>query len=113
MAGLTLAFGPARATRKRERGFLRRLTGNASGWVTCALLVVLFVAGFGASWIVPYNPSAQDLVVALHTPSLNPANGHVHLLGTDKLGRDVLSRVLVGLRVSLRWRLPWCRSPPP
>jgi len=101
MAGLTLAFGPARATRKRGRGFLRRLTGNTSGWVTCALLVVLFVAGFGASWIVPYNPSAQDLVVALHTPSLNPANGHVHLLGTDKLGRDVLSRVLVGLRVSL------------
>ena len=101
MAGLTLAFAPARRTRSRGRGFLRRLAGDPAGRIVCALLILLFAAGFGASWIVPYNTSAEDLVAALHTPSLSAANGHVHPLGTDKLGRDVLSRVLVGLRVSL------------
>jgi len=101
MDGLTLAFEPARPTRSGARGFLRRLTAGASGWIAAALLCLLFAAGFGASWVVPYNPASQDLGAALSPPSLAAVNGHVHPLGTDKLGRDVLSRLLIGLRVSL------------
>lgn len=45
--------------------------------------------------LAPYDPAAQNLVEKLQTPS--PA----HLLGTDFLGRDVLSRVIYGGRVSM------------
>jgi peptide/nickel transport system permease protein len=65
------------------------------------LLAVLAVAAFGVSWVTPYDPAAQDLGATVRPPSLGPAGGGVHLLGTDQLGRDILSRLLVGLRISL------------
>ena len=54
------------------------------------LLVALF-----APWIAPENPAAQDLPTRLSAPS------HAHWMGTDELGRDILSRVIYGARVSL------------
>jgi glutathione transport system permease protein len=48
-----------------------------------------------APWIAPYDPLVQDLSVALEPP------GRAHWLGTDQLGRDILSRVIFGGRVSL------------
>lgn len=65
------------------------------------LLGVVVVAAFGLSWAPPYDPSAQDLSLTLHPPSLTPVRGQLHPLGMDKLGRDILSRVVVGLRISL------------
>jgi peptide/nickel transport system permease protein len=62
---------------------------------------VLIAAAFGASWATPYDPAAQDLGATVRPPSLTPIRGGVHLLGTDQLGRDILSRLLVGLRISL------------
>jgi peptide/nickel transport system permease protein len=69
--------------------------------VGAVLLALLVVAAFGASWVTPYDPVAQDLTVTVRPPSLAPVLGKVHLLGTDQLGRDVLSRLLIGLRISL------------
>jgi peptide/nickel transport system permease protein len=69
--------------------------------VGAVLLAVLTAAAFGASWVPPYDPAAQDLSVTVRAPSLTPIRGHVHVLGTDQLGRDILSRLLVGLRISL------------
>jgi ABC-type dipeptide/oligopeptide/nickel transport system permease subunit len=69
--------------------------------VGAALLAVLTAAAFGASWAPPFDPAAQDLSVTVRPPSLTPIRGHVHVLGTDQLGRDILSRLLVGLRISL------------
>jgi peptide/nickel transport system permease protein len=74
---------------------------SPSGVVGAALLAVLIAAAFGASWVTPHDPAAQDLRVTVRPPSLTPVRGHVHLLGTDQLGRDILSRLLVGLRISL------------
>jgi peptide/nickel transport system permease protein len=48
-----------------------------------------------ASWIAPYDPNASDWMAVREAPSL------AHLLGTDDLGRDVLSRVIFGARASL------------
>lgn len=62
------------------------------GAVLVAGLVV--VAG-GAEWIAPYDPTAQVLAENLAPP------GADHLLGQDKLGRDILARVIYGTRVSL------------
>jgi len=60
--------------------------------VGSALLAVWVVASLAAPWIAPYDPAALDFMAPLAAPS--PA----HWLGTDQLGRDVLSRVLHGGR---------------
>ncbi len=60
------------------------------------IIIVLFViAAIAAPWIAPYPPNRQNLGLRLHPPSAE------HTLGTDQLGRDVLSRIVWGARVSL------------
>jgi peptide/nickel transport system permease protein len=73
--------------------WLRRNRLAAVGVVIVALLV--FASLFGP-WISPYDPTVQDLPARLTGPSMD------HLFGTDELGRDIFSRVLVGTRISLR-----------
>jgi len=64
--------------------------------VAGALLLAMFVAcGLAAPWIAPYSPTAIDLLHRLQGPSAAP------WAGTDELGRDTLSRLLYGARVSL------------
>jgi peptide/nickel transport system permease protein len=75
--------------------------GSPSGAVGALLLAALVVAAFGLSWVTPYDPAAQDLGATVRRPSVTAVGGQVHLLGTDQLGRDILSRLLVGLRISL------------
>ncbi|HLY23395.1 MAG TPA: ABC transporter permease [bacterium] len=102
MAGSTLVFAaPRRAPDRTRASLLRRLLRSPSGVAGATLLSVLLVAAFGLSFVTPYNPSAQDLGLAVRPPSLARVDGGVHLLGTDQLGRDVFSRLLVGLRISL------------
>jgi len=101
MAGSTLVFARPRTERRGLRPLARRVLRSPSGAVGVALLAVLTAAAFGWSWVTPYDPAAQDLSVTVHPPSLTPIRGNVHLLGTDQLGRDILSRLLVGLRISL------------
>lgn len=60
-----------------------------------ALVVVLVVIAAGADWLAPYDPSVQALAENLAPP------GAEHWLGQDKLGRDILARVIHGTRVSL------------
>jgi ABC-type dipeptide/oligopeptide/nickel transport system permease subunit len=60
------------------------------------VIVIFVVVGVLASVLAPQDPNAQDLVARLQPP-LSPG----HVLGTDVLGRDVLSRLIYGTRVSL------------
>ena len=62
------------------------------------MILVWAIAALLAPWITPYDPNAQDLTVALHRPDwlFGP-----HVLGTDPVGRDILSRLFYGARVSL------------
>jgi peptide/nickel transport system permease protein len=99
MAGSTLAFEAPRS--RRNASPLLRLLRSASGVVGGSLLAIILAAGFGGSFVTPYDPAAQNLRVTVHPPSLTPVRGGVHLLGTDQLGRDNFSRLLVGLRISL------------
>jgi peptide/nickel transport system permease protein len=62
--------------------------------VGCAILVIVVLALFGP-WLAPQDPNAQDLINEFAPPSPS------HLMGTDDLGRDVFSRVIVGTRYSL------------
>jgi peptide/nickel transport system permease protein len=54
-----------------------------------------------APWIAPSDPTRQVLTMRLKPPGTLAASGQVYLLGTDDLGRDLLSRVLFGAQVSL------------
>ena len=64
-------------------------------------VVVLVIVAAAAPWIAPHDPVRQSLRARLAAPTLEAADGRSHLLGTDHLGRDVLSRMLWGARVSL------------
>ncbi len=65
-----------------------------SRWGLCIVLGLLVVA-VAAPWLAPYDPMAVSLPDALLPPSAS------HWLGTDQLGRDVLSRLIYGSRISL------------
>ena len=71
--------------------FHRNKIALISAWF---ILVLLAVAVF-ANWISPYDPAVQDLSARLDGPS------RAHWLGSDELGRDVLSRVVYGTRISI------------
>ena len=60
------------------------------------MILVLFfgVAGIFADWLAPYNPTANDFTAMTEPPSF------AHWLGTDQLGRDLLSRILFGARTA-------------
>jgi peptide/nickel transport system permease protein len=85
---------PALAARPRPRW--RRLgRGRARLWASALTLLVLAVLALGAPWLAPYPFAEQDLLASRQAPSPS------HWLGTDVLGRDVLSRMIWGTRVSL------------
>ncbi|UWP85242.1 dipeptide/oligopeptide/nickel ABC transporter permease/ATP-binding protein [Dactylosporangium fulvum] len=73
----------------------RRLLRPGPGLVAGVFLLCLAVATTGARWLAPADPEEQDLGAALAGPS------GAHWLGTDRLGRDVLSRLLHGGQVTL------------
>ncbi len=64
------------------------------------LIVILLIAVF-APWLSPHDPYAQDLVNRTVPPVWDARGTWIHPLGTDPLGRDYLSRVLYGSRISL------------
>jgi len=74
------------------REFLRRSTMGRWALALALLLVILALA---APWIAPADPTAQNLPARLAGPSAS------HWMGTDELGRDILSRVLFGARISM------------
>lgn len=59
------------------------------------VIVLIFLVAGSAPWIAPHDPGKTDVSLKLKPPSLR------HPLGTDQLGRDVLSRMLYGSRISL------------
>lgn len=58
-------------------------------------LLIFFILGIFASWLAPYDPYARDLTNVLARPTAE------HWLGTDTLGRDILSRIIYGAQTSL------------
>jgi len=79
-------------SRRALREFLRHSVLARIGFAIAAVLVL---AAVFAPWISPADPAAQNLAARLEGPSA------AHWMGTDELGRDILSRVLYGARISL------------
>jgi peptide/nickel transport system permease protein len=77
------------------KGFWRAFRRNRLALIGGVIVVVLVVLAVLAQWIAPWDPNRPDVRKILDSPS------KAHPLGTDQLGRDVLSRMLYGARVSL------------
>ena len=65
-------------------------------WSSAVVLALIVIASVLAERIAPYGPNEQDI-----TQRLRPPEWGTHLLGTDEVGRDILSRLIYGARVSL------------
>lgn len=74
---------------------MRAFSKNRTAVAGLILVVGLYLPALITPWITPADPTAQDLSLRLQAMS------GAHRLGTDQLGRDVLSRVLYGARISL------------
>lgn len=60
-----------------------------------AIVLTVVVAAIAGPWLVPFDPSAQELALRLEGPT------GLHWFGLDELGRDIFARILVGARISL------------
>ena len=74
---------------------IRRLIQNRAAMIGGITILLLIILAIFAPWIAPYSYSYQNLDIGASPPSAE------HLLGTDVLGRDLLSRLLYGARISL------------
>ena len=74
---------------------VRRLIQNRAAMIGGITILVLIILAIFAPWIAPYSYSYQNLDIGASPPSAE------HFLGTDVLGRDLLSRLLYGARISL------------
>jgi peptide/nickel transport system permease protein len=79
----------------------RRLDLARGPWVSFLIIATLVVVAALAPWIAPHSPTAQSLADKLTPPVWQDGGTTKYWLGTDALGRDVLSRLVHGARVSL------------
>ena len=94
--------GMASSYRRKElrRAFQSMVTSRWALIGMLILLVVTFIAIFGP-WLAPFDPNRQNLLMRLREPGMPGQGDLTYWLGSDQLGRDVLSRLLYGARVSL------------
>jgi peptide/nickel transport system permease protein len=102
MSELTLPTegAPPQAAPRQSSGFMATLrharyiiSDNPVTGFSFALFMIIFIAALFGPYLVPYDPFASDTVAALKPPSA------AHWFGTDQLGRDVFSRVVVATRL--------------
>ncbi len=79
----------------RPGGLWLAFSQNRLAWIGLVLLALIIGVALCAPWLAPRDPLEQDIVARLQPPSAE------FWLGTDSFGRDVLSRLIYGARVSL------------
>lgn len=85
----------AAASPARPNALWQALSRNRLSWVGIGLLLLIVLAAVLAPWLAPHDPLQQNIAYRLEPPSAE------FWLGTDSYGRDVLSRLIYGARVSL------------
>lgn len=74
---------------------LKAFNTNKTSWIGLAVFLIVVLAAIFAPVLAPFDPTDQNIVEKLRAPTLE------HWLGTDSFGRDTLSRLLYGARISL------------
>lgn len=77
----------------RGIGLLRE---SPVGMIGAAIVLFYVIVAILAPWITPYSPT--DTIMPLMKPGAAAPDGGIFLLGTDHIGRDILSRLIVGTR---------------
>ncbi|HEY2256656.1 MAG TPA: ABC transporter permease [Variovorax sp.] len=98
------ASGPSGPSTRRASAHgqaLRRLAGQPRVRVGAAILLVVALAAIFAPWVAPHDPLEQDLLHMLAPPMWMQDGSAAFPLGTDSLGRCILSRAIYGARVAL------------
>ena len=94
-----VAAAPSIVVRRSSGRRLRR--GPAVIWACGAILAIMLVTAALANILAPHDPYEQSLLLRLQAPAWQEGGEAAYPLGTDHLGRDVLSRMLYGARISL------------
>jgi peptide/nickel transport system permease protein len=79
----------------KQKGFLLTMARNPSAMMGTSIVALMVLCAILAPWISPYDPLALDVAHRFEGPSSR------HLLGTDELGRDTLSRIIDGARITV------------
>jgi peptide/nickel transport system permease protein len=93
--------GRGRELLRRARSLAQELWRDKAGFIGVTLIAALVFMALAAPLLAPHDPGAQDLRARLIPPAWSAKGTWNHVLGTDHLGRDVLSRTIYGSRVSL------------
>jgi peptide/nickel transport system permease protein len=92
---------PVEVEERRWVMTLRRLARRRTALFGLGVVVTVLLAAAFAPWLTPFDPLEQDINQRLKEPGWQTAEGRVHALGTDHLGRDILARVIFGSRIAL------------
>ena len=79
----------------------RRFALNPAALVGSAILLVMVSVALAAPWVAPHDPAKQSLLRRFTPPMWQTGGNAAYPLGTDQVGRDVLSRIIHGARISL------------
>ena len=80
---------------------LNRRLGSAVGWIALSVLIIFILCAIFAPLIAPYQENQQNIVKRLTPPSWTEKGDARFFLGTDEVGRDLLSRLIYGSRASI------------
>lgn len=97
----TVAPTPSAIPTRKRFALLRDLVDDKVALLGAVLLLVLILVAVFAPWVAPHDPEAQSLAGRLKPPAFINGGSSEFLLGTDNLGRDVLSRLIYGSRISI------------
>jgi len=92
---------PGQGTQRKERILKLKKTFRRIPKVAAAIILLLLICALFSPWIAPHDPIEQNLANALKPPFWENGGTPNHILGTDNLGRDILSRIVYGARVSI------------
>ncbi len=81
--------------------FVRRLARRRTALFGLVVVILVASAALAAPLLIAFDPVEQDIGNRLRSPGWRDQGGHLHLLGTDHLGRDLLARVIYGARPAL------------
>ncbi len=97
-----IVLAPPRPLGEREWVvLLSRLIRRRTALFGLVVVLAVLLAAVFAPLIAPFDPLAQDIGQRLKEPGWQDAQGRMHPLGTDHLGRDILSRIIHGSRIAL------------